>query len=136
MNAQIKIYAANNVPEERRFHFSTFHINVHLCNLDTTLITHEIWKYLLRVAVIFETIHHKGIFETIHHEGAARVVYGFKNARVVYGFKNAQVVYGFKKTATRERYFHISRVISVVSRLHNEAFHSGQWCMVFFIIHY
>ena len=28
-----------------------------------------------------------------------------------------------KSTAAQERYFHISRVISVVSRLHNEAFH-------------
>ena len=37
--------------------------------VDTTHFKSEIWKYLLRVAVFFETI---------HHEGAARVVYGFK----------------------------------------------------------
>jgi len=37
--------------------------------VDTTHFKSEIWKYLLRVAVLFETI---------HHEGAARVVYGFK----------------------------------------------------------
>ena len=51
--------------------FSTLQIwNASLCNLDTTLITREIWKYLSRAAVFFETI---------HHEGKARgVVYGFK----------------------------------------------------------
>ena len=46
--------------------------------VDTTCFKSEIWKYLLRVAVFFETIHHEGVFETIHHKGAARVVYGFK----------------------------------------------------------
>ena len=61
--------------------------NASLCNLDTTLITREIWKYLSRAAVFFETIHHSGIFETIHHSGCALMVYGFKNALMVYGFK-------------------------------------------------
>ena len=37
--------------------------------VDTTRFKSEIWKYLTRVAVFFETI---------HHEGAARVVYGLK----------------------------------------------------------
>ena len=43
--------------------------NASLCNLDTTLITHEIWKYLSRAAVFFETIHHSGF---------ALEVYGLK----------------------------------------------------------
>ena len=55
--------------------------------VDTTHFKGELWKYRLRWAVFFETIHHEGVFETMHHEGAARVVYGFKNALVVYGFK-------------------------------------------------
>ena len=39
--------------------------------VDITHFKSEIWKYLLRVAVFFETIHHEGVLETIHHEGAA-----------------------------------------------------------------
>ena len=62
--------------------------NALLCNLDTTLITREIWKYLTRVAVFFETIHHSGY---------------------------ALMVYGFKNTATLKRYFHISLLKCVVS---------------------
>ena len=92
-----------------RSRFSTLQIwNASLCNLDTTLITREIWKYLTRVAVFFETIHHLGF---------------------------TLVVYVSKNTATWVRYFHISQVISVVSRLHNEAFHIWRVVYGFFIIH-
>ena len=85
-----------------------------LCNLDTTLITREIWKYLSRVAVFFETI---------HHSGCALVVYGFKKhcyPQKIFPYFTLEVC-GIYYYTTLHSISHCSKFSYNIS---------GAWCMI------